>query len=204
MMIGRVLGAGGTEVSPLFGLLTLVLVGVVVVSLVLLRFRQSLLVGYFLCGVILANSGVLGWIGASSDDFGVLAELGIILLLFTIGLEFSAPPPSPPDRRPGTQGLEKRFTSNKISSTVCSVSRMHFPLISETSQQRSCNGGSTNCASRLVLGTISEVILSLSSRLHEHRAISRKTPIPLQTNSRRLENKEAPLRSSLPVRCESY
>ena len=31
-----ILGAGGTEVSPLFGLLTFVLVGVVLVSLVLL------------------------------------------------------------------------------------------------------------------------------------------------------------------------
>jgi len=28
-----------------------------------------------------------------------------------------APPPSPPDRRPGTQGLEKRFTSNKQTAT---------------------------------------------------------------------------------------
>ncbi len=89
MTCGSVLGAGGTEASPLFGLLTLVLLGVVLVSLVLLRFRQSLLVGYFVCGVILANSGVLDWIGASSEDFGVLAELGIILLLFTLGLEFS-------------------------------------------------------------------------------------------------------------------
>ncbi len=84
-----ILGAGGTEVSPLFGLLTFVLVGVVLVSLVLLRFRQSLLVGYFVCGVILANSGVLDWIGASSTDLNTLAELGIILLLFTLGLEFS-------------------------------------------------------------------------------------------------------------------
>ena len=84
-----VLGAGGTEISPLFGLLTFVLVGVVLVSLVLLRFRQSLLVGYFICGVILANSGVLDWIGASSSDLDNLAELGIILLLFTLGLEFS-------------------------------------------------------------------------------------------------------------------
>ena len=84
-----VLGVGGTEISPLFGLLTFVLVGVVLVSLVLLRFRQSLLVGYFICGVILANSGVLDWIGASSSDLDNLAELGIILLLFTLGLEFS-------------------------------------------------------------------------------------------------------------------
>ncbi len=79
----------GVEVSPLFGLLTFVLVGVVLVSLVLLRFRQSLLVGYFVCGVLLANSGVLDWVGADSSDLDRLAELGVILLLFTLGLEFS-------------------------------------------------------------------------------------------------------------------
>lgn len=89
MFVFSILGAGSTEASPLFGLLTLVLIGVVLVSLVLQKFRQSLLVGYFLCGVVLANSGVLGWVQASSEDFDLLAELGIILLLFTLGLEFS-------------------------------------------------------------------------------------------------------------------
>lgn len=81
--------ASAGEISPLFGLLTLVLVGVVLVSLVLLRFRQSLLVGYFLSGVLLANSGLLDWVGADSSDLDRLADLGVILLLFTLGLEFS-------------------------------------------------------------------------------------------------------------------
>ena len=88
-MFGVVPLASGGEISPLFGLLTFVLVGVVLVSLVLLRFRQSLLVGYFVCGVILANCGILDWIGADSGDLDRLAELGVILLLFTLGLEFS-------------------------------------------------------------------------------------------------------------------
>ena len=81
--------ASAGEISPLFGLLTLVLLGVVLVSLVLQRFRQSLLVGYFLCGVVLANSGLLDWVGADSGDLDRLADLGVILLLFTLGLEFS-------------------------------------------------------------------------------------------------------------------
>ena len=81
--------ASAGEISPLFGLLTLVLVGVVLVSLILQRFRQSLLVGYFLCGVLLANSGLLDWVGADSGDLDRLADLGVILLLFTLGLEFS-------------------------------------------------------------------------------------------------------------------
>ena len=78
------------ETSPMFGLLTLVLLAVVVVSLILVKFRQSLLVGYFACGVILANSGALGLVGAESEEtIRGLAELGIILLMFTLGVEFS-------------------------------------------------------------------------------------------------------------------
>lgn len=76
---------------PMFALLALMLVGVVLVSLLLLRARQSLLVGYFLCGVVIANSGVLRFIGldASSHAIQETAEFGVVLLLFTLGLEFS-------------------------------------------------------------------------------------------------------------------
>ena len=78
------------ETSPLFGLLTLVLVAVVLVSLILVRFKQSLLVGYFACGVILANSGAVGLVGAESEEvIRSLAELGVILLMFTLGVGFS-------------------------------------------------------------------------------------------------------------------
>ena len=79
------------DLSPLVGLLTLVLVLAVVVSLVLVKARQSLLVGYFVCGVVLANSG-LPWLEEAGARDGVimqLAELGVILLMFTLGIEFS-------------------------------------------------------------------------------------------------------------------
>ncbi len=82
--------AAGVAVPPFFTLLTLVLSSVVVVSLLFSRFRQSLLVGYFLCGLILSNSGALEWAGVA--DVGLvhsLSEVGIVLLLFTIGIEFS-------------------------------------------------------------------------------------------------------------------
>ncbi len=80
-----------TSMPPLFALLALMLVGVVVVSLLLLRIRQSLLVGYFLCGVFIANSGVLESFGTADTGTRIsqMAEFGVILLLFTLGLEFS-------------------------------------------------------------------------------------------------------------------
>lgn len=85
------LAAGASSVTPIFGVLALVLVLAVFVSLALVKLRQSLLVGYFLCGVLIANSGVLVLVGVSPDDpmISNLGELGVILLMFTLGLEFS-------------------------------------------------------------------------------------------------------------------
>jgi len=84
-----VLGAGGA-IPPFFILLTIVLLAVVVVSLVLTRFKQSLLVGYFICGVVIRNSGLLDWVGVEQAGvIDALAEIGIVLLLFTLGIEFS-------------------------------------------------------------------------------------------------------------------
>lgn len=87
----NLLAAGATNISPLFALLTLVLVSAVLVSLVLVRFKQSLLVGYLLTGVVIGNFGLL-WMSGMSEDNAVidnLAEIGVILLMFTLGIEFS-------------------------------------------------------------------------------------------------------------------
>lgn len=85
------LAAGVADISPLFALLTLILLLAVFVSLVLARFKQSLLVGYFLCGILIGNSAIPGWLGI--DEKGMMitnfAELGIVLLMFTLGIEFS-------------------------------------------------------------------------------------------------------------------
>lgn len=84
-----IIGAGN-EVAPVVALLGMVLGSVVLVSLILVRARQSLLVGYFLCGVVLANTGMTSFLGASADEaITLLSELGIVLLMFTLGIEFS-------------------------------------------------------------------------------------------------------------------
>jgi CPA2 family monovalent cation:H+ antiporter-2 len=84
-------GSVVANVSPLFALLTLVLVLAVLVSLALIRIRQSLLLGYLLCGVLIGNTGLLRLTG--SDQGGPviheLAEIGVVLLMFTLGIEFS-------------------------------------------------------------------------------------------------------------------
>ena len=78
------------DLPPMFLLLAVMLLGVVAVSLLLLRIRQSLLVAYFLCGVAIANSGLLdGMMAASGGGLAQMSEVGIMLLLFTLGMEFS-------------------------------------------------------------------------------------------------------------------
>ena len=85
------LADGVANISPLFALLTLVLVLAVLVSLVLVRFKQSLLVGYLLCGVLIGNVGLLWLTGTDRGDpvISDLAAIGVVLLMFTLGVEFS-------------------------------------------------------------------------------------------------------------------
>ncbi len=51
------------------------------------RLGQSLIVGYLIAGTV-AGPNVLGWISKQQEIFNI-AELGVALLLFVIGLEFS-------------------------------------------------------------------------------------------------------------------
>jgi CPA2 family monovalent cation:H+ antiporter-2 len=67
--------------------LVLLLAAAVVAGLLMRRIRQSVIVGYLIAGVLLGPTGfnVVG----SDEDVKLLSELGIALLLFSIGLEFS-------------------------------------------------------------------------------------------------------------------
>ena len=85
------LAAGANAVEPIFVLLGLLLAAAVVVSLVFARFRQSLVLGYFLCGILLGNSRIIDHLplGDPKPLIGMLADAGVILLMFTLGIEFS-------------------------------------------------------------------------------------------------------------------
>jgi CPA2 family monovalent cation:H+ antiporter-2 len=58
-----------------------------VAGLVVRRFGQNVIVGYLLAGLLLGPTGI-GLVRAG-EDVAVLSELGVALLLFSIGLEFS-------------------------------------------------------------------------------------------------------------------
>ncbi|CAN5667161.1 cation:proton antiporter [soil metagenome] len=78
------------DVPPMLGLLALLLASMVLVSLALVRFKQSLLIGYFACGIIAANCGQMLVSGHEMQTrMDSLAEAGVVLLMFTLGIEFS-------------------------------------------------------------------------------------------------------------------
>lgn len=71
----------------LFSDLLIILLVAVPVAFFCIRLRLPLLVGLILSGIAIGPYG-LGWIG-EVEAIEVLAEIGVMLLLFTIGLEFS-------------------------------------------------------------------------------------------------------------------
>src|SRR4029078_8294204 len=71
----------------LFGDLLVILLVSVPVAFVCLRLKLPLLVGLMLTGIAIGPYG-LGLV-TEVEGIEVLAEIGVMLLLFTIGLEFS-------------------------------------------------------------------------------------------------------------------
>ncbi len=86
-----IIAASGTDISPVFAYLATIAVALIAVSLLLIKLRQSLIIGYFLCGAVMTNSGLPELIGMNPNEGFVshLSEIGVILLMFTLGIEFS-------------------------------------------------------------------------------------------------------------------
>jgi len=68
--------------------IVILLGGAVLVGGIFARMGQSPLVGYLIAGMFLGGGGSLGIID-TSKEIDVVAELGVALLLFSLGLEFS-------------------------------------------------------------------------------------------------------------------
>lgn len=68
--------------------LLLVLAFGLLAGLICKRIRVPTLVGYLVAGSILGQ-GALGWVSRETHEIEYLAEAGVFLLLFSIGLEFS-------------------------------------------------------------------------------------------------------------------
>ncbi len=71
---------------PLSGLLV-VLAGAFVGGFVARELKQPIIFGYLLAGLLI--SGLTERLGLSREGLGILAEIGLALLMFSLGLEFS-------------------------------------------------------------------------------------------------------------------
>ncbi|MDX2227450.1 MAG: cation:proton antiporter [Verrucomicrobiae bacterium] len=67
--------------------LTLLISAIVGVALLFHRLKQSMIIAYLLAGILVGQSG-LGWV-RSSSVITSMAEIGVIVLMFTLGIEFS-------------------------------------------------------------------------------------------------------------------
>lgn len=87
MHLHPILAAG--QNAGILPVLALALLAVVGVSLVLWRLKQPLLPGFFLCGLLVAQSGMVNLAPGSESALVLqqMAEIGVLLLMFTIGVE---------------------------------------------------------------------------------------------------------------------
>ncbi|WP_431129451.1 cation:proton antiporter [Flagellimonas flava] len=73
--------------DPYIALIALISVGIVVISLLLKRMKQTYIIGYILVGILIKQSNLETI--ENMDNLHLLGELGIILLLFFIGMEIN-------------------------------------------------------------------------------------------------------------------
>lgn len=73
--------------SLVYDLMTLLAAGLLS-ALICRRLNVSILIGYLIAGTIIGQ-GVLGWVQDEGHQLAHFAEIGVFLLLFSIGIEFS-------------------------------------------------------------------------------------------------------------------
>lgn len=76
------------DLWTLLGDIVVLLAASLLLGGLLSRFGQSPLVGYLIAGMLLGGPGSLHFVG-SEEEIEAIAELGVALLMFSLGLEFS-------------------------------------------------------------------------------------------------------------------
>jgi CPA2 family monovalent cation:H+ antiporter-2 len=75
--------------TPLAATLLIILAAGLAAGVICRRLNASLMVGYLLAGAIIGSGGGLGLVGDESEALEGVATVGALLLLFSIGIEFS-------------------------------------------------------------------------------------------------------------------
>src|SRR5688500_2303665 len=69
--------------------LALILIAGAIITLIFRRIKQPLVLGYIIAGFLVGPHFQLLPTVADNENISVLAEIGVIFLLFSLGLEFS-------------------------------------------------------------------------------------------------------------------
>ena len=77
------------KLDPTVAFVSVLAILIIMLGLILKRFKQPYIIGYIMVGALLGEHGV-GLI-KDADSIHHLGEIGIILLLFFIGMEISLP-----------------------------------------------------------------------------------------------------------------
>jgi Kef-type K+ transport system membrane component KefB len=77
---------GHTQISDFLGMLVVILVTAKLAGVLAQRLGQPAVLGELLAGVV-AGPSVLGWVDPQFETLELLSELGVLMLLFAIGLE---------------------------------------------------------------------------------------------------------------------
>src|SRR6185312_2622209 len=77
------------EIAPLIQDLAVMMVTAGAVTLLFQRINQPVILGYLAAGIIIGPYVPPGWLVTDITNIKILSELGVIFLLFSLGLEFS-------------------------------------------------------------------------------------------------------------------
>ncbi|MCX6947412.1 MAG: cation:proton antiporter, partial [Verrucomicrobia bacterium] len=69
--------------------LALILAGAAIATVICQRLKQPVVLGYILAGVVIGPNTPPFRLISNEEEIRTLAELGVILLMFSVGLHFS-------------------------------------------------------------------------------------------------------------------
>ena len=108
------------DLWTLFGDIIVLLAACLLLGGLFSRFGQSPLIGYLLAGMALGGPGSLHVVG-SEHEIEAIAELGVALLLFSLGLEFSVKRLKTLGVRPLVGGIAQVVLTIAIGAAAASV-----------------------------------------------------------------------------------
>lgn len=133
--------------------LALVVLAALIGGLVLARFRQPPILGYILAGVVLGPSGLR--LIDSRTEVEILAQLGVLLLLFVVGMELNL----------------RTFKKVWLITTICTLLQMLLSLLICWGASRffGWSGGMTLLLGFIITLSSTAVVVKTLERIDQHK-----------------------------------